>query len=135
MSDEEDLYDEFGNYIGPDLDSSDDDDDEDDAEGDDHGGGVPRQAGLHGDDDASDVSVEDHHNKAAAGTSAMVIHDDDANHHNGEMAMADPMTVFRSMASWKTTAETTMMMTRLAVLSTEEVTDPTKAVKAKAHSL
>ena len=48
------------------------------------------------------------------------------------MAMADPMTVLRSMASWKITAETTMIMTRLAVLSTEEVTLPTLAVNAKA---
>ena len=32
------------------------------------------------------------------------------------------------------TAETTMIMTRLAVLRTEDVTDPTDAVKAKANS-
>ena len=51
------------------------------------------------------------------------------------MAMAEPMTVFRSIASWNTIEETTMMMTRFAVLRTEEVTDPTKDVNAKAHSL
>ena len=51
------------------------------------------------------------------------------------MAIADPMTVLRSMGSWKTMADTTMIMTRLAVFKTDEVTDPTKAVKAKAHSL
>ena len=49
-----------------------------------------------------------------------------------KMAMPDPMTVLRSMASWKTTEETTIMMTRLAVFNTEEVTAPTWLVKAKA---
>ncbi len=51
------------------------------------------------------------------------------------IAMADPITVFRSMVSLKTMVETTMMMTRLAVFKTEEVTAPTAAVKAKANSL
>jgi hypothetical protein len=32
MAGERELYNEFGNYIGPDLDSSDDDDSEDDDE-------------------------------------------------------------------------------------------------------
>ncbi len=45
MADEQDLYDEFGNYIGPDLDSSTDDDDDDDEEI------AP--------DDASDVSLDE----------------------------------------------------------------------------
>lgn len=49
-----------------------------------------------------------------------------------EIAMAEPMIVLRSIASWNTMADTTIMMTRLAVLRTEEVTDPTNAVKAKA---
>ncbi len=44
------------------------------------------------------------------------------------------MTVLRSIASWKTTAETTMMMTRLAVFSTEEVTAPTWLVNANANN-
>lgn len=52
-----------------------------------------------------------------------------------QIAIADPMTVFLSMASLNTTDETTMMITRLAVLRTEEVTDPTNDVNAKAHSL
>ena len=51
------------------------------------------------------------------------------------MAMADPTTVFRSMASWKTIADTTMIITRFAVFSTEDVTAPTDAVKAKANSV
>jgi hypothetical protein len=37
------------------------------------------------------------------------------------------------MASWKTMEETTMIMTRLAVFNTEEVTAPTWLVKANAE--
>ena len=74
---EEELYDEFGNYIGPDLDSSDDDDSDDDASS--QGGGAENQAAP---DDASDVSGDDddHDGGAAAadgvGDGAMVLADE-----------------------------------------------------------
>ena len=55
---DEDLYDEFGNYIGPELDSSSDEDDSDEEE---ENREVP--------DDASDVSADDH---------AMVVADEDS---------------------------------------------------------
>ena len=51
------------------------------------------------------------------------------------IAIADPITVLRSMASLKMIADTTMIITRFAVFKTEEVTLPTCAVKAKANSL
>jgi hypothetical protein len=50
------------------------------------------------------------------------------------IAIADPITVLRSIASLKTIAETTIIITLFAVFSTDEVTEPTCAVKAKAHS-
>ena len=46
---EQDLYDEFGNYIGPDLDSSSDDDSSD----------ASSAADRDAPDDASDVSEDD----------------------------------------------------------------------------
>lgn len=60
MADEQDLYDEFGNYIGPDLDSSTDDDDEDENEEEDN---AP--------DDASDVSSEDDVSRDGGGRRAV----------------------------------------------------------------
>ena len=48
--DDQELYDEFGNYIGPDLDSSDDEDDDDDSD---------REETRNVPDDASDVSADD----------------------------------------------------------------------------
>lgn len=72
MSDEEELYDEFGNYIGPDLESSDEDEDDDESAG---------QEQARAPDDASDVSDEGDHEK-----NAMVIH----NEHEGGTS-ADPM--------------------------------------------
>lgn len=73
MSDGEELYDEFGNYIGPDLESSDDDDGDDDGQAVDQ-----RQAP----DDASDVSDED-----ADKSDAMVVRDESAL----ASGMAEPM--------------------------------------------
>jgi U5 small nuclear ribonucleoprotein component len=64
MSDEEDLYDEFGNYIGPDLESSDDDDDDDESVDDSGLKDAP--------DDASDVSDE------GGGRSGVVVLRDEA---------------------------------------------------------
>jgi U5 small nuclear ribonucleoprotein component len=74
MSDEEpELYDEFGNYIGPDLDSDDDDDSEESSRRE-----VP--------DDASDVSAEDrqmiiseggeNQEESAEPIGAIVLHED-----------------------------------------------------------
>lgn len=65
-----DLYDEFGNYIGPELDSDDDDDDSDDS-GDkddvekypDYGGGDEDEAMEQEDEDASDMQVVLHEDK------------------------------------------------------------------------
>lgn len=51
------------------------------------------------------------------------------------MAMADPIILFLPSPSLKRMAETTIMITRLAVLRTEEVTAPTWAVKPNANSL
>jgi len=68
MSEEQqDLYDEFGNYIGPDLDSSSDDDDSS-SEGSRDGNRAP--------DDASDVSDDDVSRDGGGRTDgAMVLHD------------------------------------------------------------
>jgi U5 small nuclear ribonucleoprotein component len=70
-NDDQDLYDEFGNYIGPELDSSDDDDDDDSDASDDE-----KQAQAP--DDASDVSGEE-------GAGAMVVASDQ------DASTADPM--------------------------------------------
>jgi U5 small nuclear ribonucleoprotein component len=70
MADDEDLYDEFGNYIGPDLDSSDEDD------------SIPATAP----DDASDVSSE--HGGTTTATTNLVRHDE---HIGDEIEMAEPM--------------------------------------------
>lgn len=67
MSDDGELYDEFGNYIGPDLESSDEEDDEDDAFAD-----QQNQEQTKALDDASDVSDEG----VGHGKNAMVIHDE-----------------------------------------------------------
>ena len=87
--DEEELYDEFGNYIGPDLndDDSDDDDDEEEEEDD-----LPRTTnrviGQHNDDDdASDVSEDrttTHHQHQVS----VLIDDDDNNINNGNSTNA-----------------------------------------------
>jgi len=70
MSDEEELYDEFGNYIGPALDDSDDDSS-------DAGSSVsPQEAGAP--DDASDVS--DHHHDEHQ----MMVVASDQQHPHGE---------------------------------------------------
>ena len=73
---DEDLYDEFGNYIGPELDSSSDEDDSDD---DDELKEAP--------DDASDVSAEDHNEQDGDGNGMMIVRDDNA----ASEAVADPM--------------------------------------------
>lgn len=74
---EAELYDEFGNYIGPELDDSDDDDDSDED-----------AANAAAPDDASDVSNEDHHHnrmilerdvhqeETAEPMQAIVLHED-----------------------------------------------------------
>ena len=71
MSDAEELYDEFGNYIGPDLESSDDSDDDDGDEDDDS---VDRQQQSQAPDDASDVSDDNDGDKI----NAMVVRDEEA---------------------------------------------------------
>lgn len=86
---DDELYDEFGNYIGPELDSSSDEDDsdhEDDEVTNRHGGGTP--------DDASDVSHDDEQQKknGSGSSSAMMVStggNDDNN--NTTTTMADPM--------------------------------------------
>jgi U5 small nuclear ribonucleoprotein component len=78
MSDnEEELYDEFGNYIGPDLDSSDDDDDDDET------ALVP--PGTVAPDDASDVSGDDQDENA------LVMRDDENVMTTTAATTADPM--------------------------------------------
>ena len=89
--DQQDLYDEFGNYIGPDLDSSDDDSSDESSRGE---GGAP--------DDASDVSEDDLGGRAdqlvlhdgeggededlgtAPGASAIVLHEDKVHYPSAE---------------------------------------------------
>ena len=61
MSDDEELYDEFGNYIGPELDSSSDEDDDSDVE---QKQQQPAGGGAQIPDDASDVSDGDHQQNA-----------------------------------------------------------------------
>ncbi|KAL7575919.1 hypothetical protein ACA910_000718 [Epithemia clementina (nom. ined.)] len=85
MSDEDELYDEFGNYIGPDLDSSDDDDDESDQE-----------ANLRPNDDerdASDVSEDDDEDERGRHSTKdrALISREEASGDDQETATADPM--------------------------------------------
>ena len=70
----------------------------------------------------------------AAGGAAFLA---DANEYANvpAMAMPDPRIVLRSMASENTIALTTIIMTRLAVFRTEDVTAPNDAVNPNAHSL
>ena len=66
MAEEQDLYDEFGNYIGPDLDSSSDDDSSEASGG---GDGAP--------DDASDVSDDDVSRDGGGRTDGqLILHED-----------------------------------------------------------
>jgi U5 small nuclear ribonucleoprotein component len=67
--DQEDLYDEFGNYIGPDPDEEDEEDEDDDAlESAFRGGG--------GDEGGGDDEMEEDDGPAAPGPSAVVLHED-----------------------------------------------------------
>lgn len=77
--DEQELYDEFGNYIGPDLDSSSSEDDDDD---DSEVGGPP--------DENSDVSgdeEEENNNNNDTGEAMMVVRGDTS---DNDAEMADP---------------------------------------------
>mmetsp|Transcript_28010 Transcript_28010/g.39380 ORF Transcript_28010/g.39380 Transcript_28010/m.39380 type:complete len:1043 (-) Transcript_28010:186-3314(-) len=79
MSDEEqELYDEFGNYIGPDLDDDDSSSDEESSAASSEDGEKPSAP-----DDASDVSDED-----GGGTQAMVIHEEQELQETGDPASA-----------------------------------------------
>lgn len=83
MSDAEDLYDEFGNYIGPDLDSSDDESDDNSA---------PAVAAP---DDASEMSEEDagalieHGLADAEPASAIVLHEDKEHYPSAEQVFGE----------------------------------------------
>lgn len=68
MADEQDLYDEFGNYIGPDLDSSDDDSSEASSRDGGGRGGAP--------DDASDVSEDDVSRDGGGRADQLALRDD-----------------------------------------------------------
>jgi 116 kDa U5 small nuclear ribonucleoprotein component len=99
MSDEEDLYDEFGNYIGPDLESSDEDADDDEDEDKDHGDDHNPKAPIP--DDASDVSYDgDRHQTAvvvvredeeetANPMSAVVLHEDKEHYQSAEQVYGE----------------------------------------------
>ena len=94
MADEQDLYDEFGNYVGPDLDSSTDDDEDDDDEENvpddasdvssedndisrDGGGGGRRRRGADDDEDRLILRAnDDEYLGTAPGISAIVLHED-----------------------------------------------------------
>lgn len=79
-----DLYDEFGNYIGPELDSSDDDDSDDDSDVDrSRGGGDDADAAAP--DDTSDVSADD--DNAGQGRSMVIANEDG----DAAMTTADPI--------------------------------------------
>jgi len=112
MDDQEDLYDEFGNYIGPDLDSSDDESSSDDDES--SVGGSAADGPVEGDavpdEAASDVSVDPggggagappssargaivprtigggdpEHEGAGAAASAIVLHEDKVHYPSAE---------------------------------------------------
>mmetsp|Transcript_49240 Transcript_49240/g.119336 ORF Transcript_49240/g.119336 Transcript_49240/m.119336 type:complete len:1086 (-) Transcript_49240:76-3333(-) len=73
-----DLYDEFGNYIGPEIDSSDDEDDDSDEE-------QEQAAAAPAPDDASDVSAE---GDGGQGREMIVANDGDG---DADMVTADPM--------------------------------------------
>ena len=81
-NDEEELYDEFGNYIGPDLNDDDDDSDDDDDEEDDDDDDLPRTTNhvvdhVVDDDDASDVSEDRTMNHIHQQRQVSVLIDDD----------------------------------------------------------
>ncbi len=68
--DQDELYDEFGNYIGPDLDSSDDDDDEDDDD--------EEEEDEDGDDNRN-VTTDDDSSNYESNRSNMIIEHDPSN--------------------------------------------------------
>ncbi|KAG7351729.1 elongation factor EF-2 [Nitzschia inconspicua] len=80
--DDDDLYDEFGNYIGPELDDSSDDDDDDESSTKDHDD--DHQAP----DDASDVSVD---NDDVGTANAMTLAGNDAVTTTTTTTTADPI--------------------------------------------
>ena len=98
MADERELYDEFGNYIGPDLDSSDDDDSEDD----DDDVKAPDDASDVSDDDVSrdgggraqiivreDVGIDDRGLGMAPGVNAIILHEDKIHYPSAEEVYGD----------------------------------------------
>jgi len=92
MADEEELYDEFGNYIGPDLESSDDEEDDDKEEDDDRNQ-------VQAPDDASDVSDDERNksgamvvaqdNETAEPMSAVVLHEDKEHYLSAEQVYGE----------------------------------------------
>ena len=78
MADDEDLYDEFGNYIGPELDSSSDEDEDEESFAEKEV--QQRETMDDAPDDASDVSADQQQNRA------MVVADEDGQ----QQATADP---------------------------------------------
>ena len=81
--DDNELYDEFGNYIGPELDSSDDDSSDDD-ESDDENGNENENGNTRAVDDRSVVSGIDENENGDETTSAMVVADESAEQRTSE---------------------------------------------------
>ena len=93
-NDDDELYDEFGNYIGPDLDSSSDDDDDDDDDDDNSNDEDDNDKDDDDDDDESMTSVTDqqiittHNNNDVTTTSQaqnqIILHEDKIHYPSAE---------------------------------------------------
>jgi len=122
MSNENDdeFYDEFGNYIGPDLDSSSDDDDDDDNEDneeDSNGGRQPSKRTQEVPDDASDMSGDDDGGERGGrnNNNALIVASEDGQ----DMNMADPqnaIVLHEDKEHYPSAAETFGEDVRVAVL-------------------
>lgn len=89
MSDEDqELYDEFGNYVGPDLDDDDSSDDDDDSSDDSSNDVDDNRLSSAAPDDASDVSDDPHHHGSSG--KAIVVRDNMDQEDNNE-PIGDPV--------------------------------------------
>lgn len=138
--DDDGLYDEFGNYIGPELDSSSDEDDDDASEHE------AQQPANHAPDDASDVSHEEEEeeehndidNRDGSHRGAIVPSSGDQQQQQ-QQAMADPINAIvlhEDKEHYPSAAETFGEEVRTAVLDEDAMdldTPLVQPVKQKSH--
>lgn len=134
MADDEELYDEFGNYIGPELDSSSDEDDDDDESEDDEQAQQQRQQQQQqaAPDDASDVSHDEGNDGDGTHTSMVLADDNNINNSTlGEPSNA--IVLHEDKEHYASAAETFGEDVRTAVLDEDAMDLETPIVEPIVH--